>query len=147
MTAPGPDHYPANSLGNPRPSPPITAPSPPQPPPLVASPGHHCCDHHISTGLGYHTTHSRHISAGTTHHPQPALRPPSHITIAHHRQPNLCTPHPAPAPSSPPYYHMSLHFQYETSMLHDMSQPRPAPHGPWVSPQAPAPQPATGTWA
>ncbi|KAG6897526.1 hypothetical protein C0993_007475, partial [Termitomyces sp. T159_Od127] len=60
-TAPGPDCYPANFLGSPRPSPPITArqrhqPPPPaaslvittrhhlslpQPPPLAASPGHH----------------------------------------------------------------------------------------------------------
>ncbi|KAG6863498.1 hypothetical protein C0993_011269, partial [Termitomyces sp. T159_Od127] len=37
-TAPGPDRYPANSLGSPRPSPPITACQRHQPPPLAASP-------------------------------------------------------------------------------------------------------------
>ncbi|KAG6867789.1 hypothetical protein C0993_011056, partial [Termitomyces sp. T159_Od127] len=163
----GPDRYLANSLSSPRPSLPITAHqrhqppppaaspaitahhclSPPQPPPLAASPGHHHHDHHISASLGYHTAHSHHISAGTTRHPRPMPRPPSCITITHHCRPNLRMPHPAPAPSSPHRHHMSLHFQYKTSAPHDMSQPHPALRGPQVSPQAPAPLLATGTWA
>ncbi|KAG6882462.1 hypothetical protein C0993_010461, partial [Termitomyces sp. T159_Od127] len=60
---------------------------------------------------------------------------------------NLHMPCPAPAPSSPPHHYMSLHFQCKTSTPHDISQSCPTPCGPQVSPQAPVPQPATGTQA
>ncbi|KAG6882032.1 hypothetical protein C0993_012153, partial [Termitomyces sp. T159_Od127] len=45
-------------------------------PPATATcgiPGNHRRDCHISAGLGYHTAHSRHVSAGTTRHPRPTL--------------------------------------------------------------------------
>ncbi|KAG6863431.1 hypothetical protein C0993_011473, partial [Termitomyces sp. T159_Od127] len=167
-TAPGPDHYPTNSLGSPQPSPPITAcqrhqPPPsaaslaitahhclslPQPPPLAASLSHHRYDCHITAGLGYHTALSCHISPGTTHHPPPPAEPPNmhpnpETPIMHHNHaslpPNLHTPRPAPAPSSPPHHRMSLRFQCKTSTPRNMSQPHPTLNGPQVSPPAPAP--------
>ncbi|KAG6870632.1 hypothetical protein C0993_004302, partial [Termitomyces sp. T159_Od127] len=46
------------------------------PPPLAAPPSHHRRDRHISA----RSRLSHHISAGTTHHPRPAPRPP----ITHH---------------------------------------------------------------
>ncbi|KAG6893124.1 hypothetical protein C0993_001959, partial [Termitomyces sp. T159_Od127] len=74
-------------------------PSPPQPPPLMASPGHHRHDRHISAGSQL----SHHISAGTTHYPWPALRPPSRIMIAHHcRRPPHATPHSCSLLTAPP---------------------------------------------
>ncbi|KAG6864546.1 hypothetical protein C0993_008754 [Termitomyces sp. T159_Od127] len=118
-TAPGPDRYLANSPGHHQPSPPVNATSHrhlrhPQPSPPIAARHHHSHRHSwhspaitavtatSAPGLGYHTAHSRHISAGTTCHPRAVLRPPSRITIMHHHRPNPCTPHPAPAPPHHP---------------------------------------------
>ncbi|KAG6881807.1 hypothetical protein C0993_012753, partial [Termitomyces sp. T159_Od127] len=103
MPLPAPEHYPNNPSATPGhhcPSPPPAHRHPRH------SPGHHRHDRHISAGLGYHTAHNRHISTSTsnTRHPWPMPRPPSHITITHHRRPNLCMPHLAPAPllTTPP---------------------------------------------
>ncbi|KAG6876353.1 hypothetical protein C0993_003833, partial [Termitomyces sp. T159_Od127] len=151
-TAPGPDHYPANSLGNPRPSPAITACRRHQPPPPVASPaitGHHrpsLPQPRHPPAITAVTATSAPVSAITppiaaTSAPAPPVTPGPHQDPHHASQScitaaDLRTPCPAPAPSSPHHHDVSLRFQYETSTLRDMSQPCPAPCGPRVSPQA-----------
>ncbi|KAG6893447.1 hypothetical protein C0993_001064, partial [Termitomyces sp. T159_Od127] len=140
MTALSSDRYLANSLSSPRQSPPIIAHQRHQPPPLAAS-----------LAITAMTATSAPVLAITL--PIAATSAPAHaetpITDHNHASllPDLRTPRLAPAPSSPPHHHVSLHFQCKTSTPRNMSQPCPTSCGPWVSPQAPVLWPTTGTWA
>ncbi|KAG6882164.1 hypothetical protein C0993_011736 [Termitomyces sp. T159_Od127] len=125
-TAPGPDRYPANSLGNPRLSLAITARRHHQPPPLAAFPaitGHYRHSHrHLRhpPAITAVTATSVPVSAITlpiaaTSTPAPPVTP-SPCRDLHHASrscitaTNLCSPHPASAPSSPHHHHVSLRF-------------------------------------
>ncbi|KAG6897322.1 hypothetical protein C0993_007607, partial [Termitomyces sp. T159_Od127] len=138
-TALGPDRYPANSLGSPRPSPAITA-----------------CHRHSHR----HLRHPLAITAMTT-----TSAPVSAITLLIASTSALAPP-VAPGLRRDPY-HASQSCITATRPLHampcsrslltapplrvsalcNMSQPCPAPRGLQVSPQAPVPRPAAGTQA
>ncbi|KAG6859295.1 hypothetical protein C0993_004161, partial [Termitomyces sp. T159_Od127] len=119
-TAPGPDRYPANSLGSPQPSLPITTHQRHQPPPLVAS-----------LAITAVTATSAPVSAitppiaATSALAPPVIpgphRDPHHASRSRITAADLRTPRPAPTPSSPHHHHVSLCFQCETSTPHDMS--------------------------